>query len=63
MLQLDNLINVSTIKPTLTNMKTFLHILGNYTGELIITTIGVVIREIELTILRRKARKEKNRTV
>jgi hypothetical protein len=63
LLQLDNLINVSTIKPTLTNMKTFLHILGNYTGELIITTIGVVIREIELTILRRKARKEKNRTV
>ncbi len=63
MLQLDNLINVSTIKPTLTNMKTFLHILGNYTGELIITTIGVVIRKIELTILRRKARKEKNRTV
>jgi hypothetical protein len=63
LLQLDNLINVSTIKPTLTNMKTFLHILGNYTGELIITTIGVVIRKIELTILRRKARKEKNRTV
>lgn len=44
-------------------MKTILHIIGNYTGELIITTIGVVIRKIELTILRRKARKEKNTTV
>lgn len=41
-------------------MKTILHILGSYTGELILTAVGVVLRKIELTIIRRKARKEKN---
>ena len=44
-------------------MKTILQILGNYTGELIVTAIGVVIRKIELSFIRRKTRKEKNRTV
>ena len=43
-------------------MKTIVQILGTYSGEILITAFGIVIRKIELTILRRKARKEKNRT-
>ena len=43
-------------------MKTILQILGTYTGEIMLTAFGIVIRKIELTILRRKAQKEKNRT-
>jgi hypothetical protein len=41
-------------------MKTIVQILGSYTGEILLTAFGIVIRKIELTILRRKARKEKN---
>ena len=44
-------------------MKVIVQILGSYTGEILLTAFGVVIRKIELTILRRKAQKEKNRTV
>ena len=40
-------------------MKTFLQLLGSYTGEILITAVGLVIRKIEITILRRKAEKEK----
>lgn len=43
-------------------MKTILQILGTYTGEIMLTAFGIVIRKIELTILRRKAQKEKNKT-
>ena len=42
-------------------MKTILQILTTYTGEFILTAFGIVIRKIELTILRRKALKEKNK--
>jgi hypothetical protein len=42
-------------------MKTIIHILGSYTGEIILTAFGVVIRKIELTLLRRKALKEKKK--
>ncbi len=41
-------------------MKTLVQILGTYTGEILLTAFGIVIRKIELTIIRRKARKEKN---
>jgi hypothetical protein len=44
-------------------MKTILQILGSYTGELLLTALGIVIRKIELTILRRKAEKEKKKPV
>ena len=40
-------------------MKTFLQLLGSYTGEIFLTAFGLLIRKIELTILRRKAEKEK----
>ena len=43
-------------------MKTILQILGSYTGEIILTAFGVVIRKIELTILRRKAEREKKKS-
>ena len=42
-------------------MKTIVQILGSYTGEILLTALGIVIRKIELTILRRKAQKEKNK--
>lgn len=42
-------------------MKTVVQILGSYTGEILLTAFGIVIRKIELTILRRKAQKVKNR--
>jgi len=42
-------------------MKTIVQILGTYTGEILITALGVVIRKIELTIMRRRAQKEKKR--
>jgi hypothetical protein len=44
-------------------MKTIIHILGSYTGEIILTAFGVVIRKIELRLLRRKALKEKKKAV
>ena len=44
-------------------MKTILQILGSYTGEILLTAFGIVIRKIELTILRRKAAKEKKKPV
>jgi len=40
-------------------MKAILQILTSYTGEILITAVGLVIRKIEITILRRKAEKEK----
>jgi hypothetical protein len=40
-------------------MKTFFQLLTSYTGEILITAVGLVIRKIEITILRRKAEKEK----
>lgn len=43
-------------------MKSIIQLLGNYTGEIMLTAFGIVIRKIELTILKRKAQKEKNRT-
>lgn len=42
-------------------MKTIVQILGSYTGEILLTAFGIVIRKIELTILRRKAQKEKKK--
>ena len=44
-------------------MKSIVQFLGTYTGEILLTAFGIVIRKIELTIMRRKVRKEKNRTV
>jgi hypothetical protein len=44
-------------------MKTVIQILGSYTGEILLTAFGIVIRKIEMTILRRKALKEKKGTV
>lgn len=40
-------------------MKTIFQILGTYTGELFLTAFGVVARKIKLTMLRRKAEREK----
>lgn len=44
-------------------MRTIVQILGSYTGEILLTAFGIVIRKIELTILRRKAEREKKKTV
>jgi len=40
-------------------MKAILQIFTSYTGEILITAFGIVMRKIELTILKRKAQKEK----
>ena len=42
-------------------MRTLAQFLGTYTGEILITAAGVIIRKIELSIIRRKERKAKKK--
>jgi hypothetical protein len=43
-------------------MKTIAHFAGEYAGELLIATVGALIRKIEIAIIKKKLRKTQKAT-